>query len=81
MADHEFYQSPHMTEQAIWRLEQIKLNSPQCLTNNQCKVCGCTPSELVYSDNACEGNCFPPLMEEETWKKFKKDNNIVCELN
>lgn len=60
----------HIQEQAEWRLKQVAENSPECLEKDSCKECGCQVSSKVFEDRACEGNCYPKMMNEEQWNKF-----------
>lgn len=76
-----FFNNPHIREQALWRLSQVQEKSPECLKEDTCKKCGCAPSEMVYSDYSCEGNCYPDLMDAESWDKFKANNNIQYDDN
>ncbi len=66
---------PYVIEQVEWRGEQ----SQACVDNGACLYCGCTFPEKLYSDIGCddpERKCYPPMMDKETWDKYKIDNKI-----
>lgn len=67
-------------EQAWWRINMVKERSPICIGRGQCKVCGCAVDEKVFEDRACEGGCYPKMMNWETWEFFKDKHNISIEL-
>lgn len=63
----EFLNAPkHIREQFIFRLETMKLSKQgsECLLKGEC-VCGCAVPDLQLSDDACEHNCYPPMMDEK----------------
>lgn len=68
----------HMYEQIIWRRTQVISISPICWEIGYCKVCGCDILGKTMEDRACEAEspCYPAMMTEENWKKFKQLNNI-----
>jgi hypothetical protein len=71
-------------EQSIWRNSLIKINCEQCYLSpdKQCvKACGCDIDGIIWQDDAHELNCFPKMMDEETWNSFKLTNNIKIEKN
>lgn len=68
--------APHIEEQAWWRLQQIKEKSPECLNQGQCKVCGCSTDEIVFEDRPCKGDCYPAMMGDLDWAKYKFKNKI-----
>lgn len=67
---------PHIQEQFEYRINLIGKKSPKCLTENNCVICGCSTLEMAISDKICEGDCYPEMMDSETWEKFKIQNNI-----
>lgn len=67
----------HKKEQVLWRAEKAKA----CTENKSCLYCGCSTEdlELYYADLGCkkpDNPCYPPMMSEEEWKKYKYDNDI-----
>lgn len=62
----------HIVEQKDRRLI---LADKKCLSTDVC-ICGCSLSELVWSDKPCEGGCFGPMLSAKEWKKYKKLNNL-----
>ena len=67
-------------EQVIWRgMEAI-----ECANNGSCVYCGCDTPAKFYSDEACEDpvrKCYPTMMPEEVWDKYKIDNNITIKID
>ena len=73
--------SPHIEEQYYWRIKQVQEKSPECLEKGKCKICSCDTPELFMADKACEGNCYPEMMDECEWEKFKEESDdfeYVC---
>jgi hypothetical protein len=51
----------------------------ECTVNGSCLECGCETPDLYYGTDGCkrkENPCFPDMMGEEEWEKFKLENNI-----
>lgn len=68
----------HTQEQFLYRVYQVGEKSPECLTNKECKVCGCEIPELFFANKGC-GNfqpCYGPMLSKEDWENFKTSNNI-----
>lgn len=74
-------------EQIIWRRTQVILNSPRCWYAGTCKVCGCDILGKTMEDRGCSISehpdlmqkrdpCYPSMMNEEDWERFKKTKNI-----
>lgn len=73
----KFLDNPrHIDEQSIWRLEQIKEKSPECIQHLHCIMCGCDIAEKSFEDNACDEGCYPKMMNEKEWEIFKQKNKI-----
>lgn len=70
--------SNHIKEQLIWRLEMMKNNESgkQCIAKGECIHCGCGVPDLQLSDDACEGNCYPRMMNEQEWNTYKIENHF-----
>ena len=78
----------HMYEQIIWRRTQVMEKSPECWKSGNCIVCGCEIIGKTMEDRACgisededmliqgEKPCFPPMMDEYNWKKYKELHDI-----
>lgn len=66
----------YQKEQALWRLKQVEEKSPKCLKEDKCIHCGCQVSAKVWENRGCEHGCYPPMMPEEVWNNFKKENDI-----
>jgi hypothetical protein len=69
----------HIKEQVLYRMSSAK----PCLENGSCLYCGCDTPELFYEDRGCKDpnkKCYPEMMDEENWEKFKNENNIIIEL-
>lgn len=67
-------------EQSIWRLEQIKDKSPECLKDGICVMCGCDVVEETFGWKGCDYGCYPNRLSKELWEKFKTNNKIkqIC---
>lgn len=59
---------PHIQEQIVYRQEHSK-----CSNLPECTVCGCAIPGLFYADKACKGGCYPAMMSEAEWNKFKEE--------
>lgn len=73
-----WFSPPELTplqEQILYRFSEMPDN---CLFNKQCP-CKCVVPEKQYEDRACEDNCYPDLLDPETWELFKKEKNIYME--
>lgn len=64
----------HQVEQFKWRL---KVMNPECLANGACVICGCDTPQLQMCGDACEGNCYPAMMNEKEWADYKTKNQII----
>ncbi|HMT01795.1 MAG TPA: hypothetical protein PKD00_00555 [Burkholderiales bacterium] len=64
----------YVQEIVEWRKEQVRMKSPECLSNGQCKHCGCKTPELFYADKACGAQCYPEMQTKNQWIRFK---NII----
>ena len=43
----------------------------ECLRLKSCRLCGCELPGLQMIDKACDGNCYPYMMDESTWTIYK----------
>ena len=75
--------SKHIKEQLIWRLHMMKesKDGQQCIAKGECIHCGCGVPDLQLSDDACEGNCYPPIMDEKKWNTFKIQNHFNVDID
>lgn len=64
----------HQAEQFKWRL---RVMNPECLENKACVICGCQTPQLQMSGEACEGKCYPDMMNAQQWEDYKKENQIL----
>lgn len=73
----------YIKEQFIWRLHKMSLSKDgqQCINKKECIHCGCAVPDLQLTNDACEGNCYPPMMDEKKWNSYKKLNHIKIDLN
>lgn len=65
----------HIKEQICYR---VTIMSEDCIKNKECP-CGCAVPAKQYEDRPCENNCYPPLMTEEQWEKFKEAIDLTKE--
>lgn len=63
----------HIKEQAEWRMQQIKIKSPECFNKKEC-FCGCDINYTVFQPDACQekNKCFPELISKTEWNEFKE---------
>lgn len=68
----------HIYEQIIWRRIQVIEKSPECWKSGNCVQCGCEILGKTIEDRGCENEpfCYPEMMKKDTWKEYKKNNNI-----
>lgn len=78
----------HMYEQIIWRRNQVMQYSPACWYSGKCVVCGCDILGKTIEDRACSISedkemlksgrqpCYPEMMNEINWERYKQDYNI-----
>lgn len=61
----------HKREQVAYRVEVCGDSCP-----TKCASCGCSTPGKWYADKACSADKYPDMMDEISWKKFKKENGI-----
>lgn len=78
----------HMYEQIIWRRTQVMEMSPSCWYTGKCEVCGCDILGKTVEDRACSRKedresraqgkipCYPEMMNQPNWERYKQDYNI-----
>lgn len=67
----------HTKEQVLYRSQVCKND---CIERGYCVQCGCSVPGKMYVTKSCNsGSRFPDLMDEESWKKYKEENNIKIE--
>ena len=59
----------HILEQMVVRLNTIE--ESECYDKGSCKHCGCKVPPLTFCNKACEGNCYPRMMDAYQWFLFK----------
>lgn len=69
----------HVQEQFIYRMFLVDLSSPQCITTKACRICGCDTPQLFFAKKACEGSCYPELLNQKDWENYKKEKSINIE--
>ncbi len=68
-----FEQQPQFLKEQIW-FRLSKANS-ECTKTGKC-YCGCEIQGLVAVESSCERNCYPVMMDEETWQIYKVINQV-----
>lgn len=63
----------HIFEQINYRLFVM---NKQCYTQGSCIVCGCDTPGLQMADKACDGDCYPKMMNSMDWDTHKYFNKI-----
>ena len=51
----------------------VRINSmnPQCYQLGSCIKCGCQTTHLQMANKACEGNCYPKMLNRRQWNYIK----------
>jgi len=65
----------HIKEQIDFRIDVMM--DKECFNNGQCKVCGCTTTQLQMTNKSCEGHCYPCIVNKTTWEFFKNNGIII----
>lgn len=62
---------------------QIRYNSidNKCKMNMSCKECGCDIPALLYCNRACEGGCYPKMLNKKYFEKLRIDSFSVFSDN
>lgn len=64
----------HLKEQVRYRSEICK---DECVKYGKCRYCLCDlPGKFYVTESCNKGEKFPDLMDEESWRKYKEENNI-----
>jgi len=64
----------HLKEQVRYRSEICK---DECVKYGKCRYCLCDlPGKFYVTESCNKGEKFPDLMDEESWVKYKEENNI-----
>lgn len=72
-----FEKQPQFLKEQIWfRLSKA---NPECLKNTICP-CTCPVIGRASSEDSCEKNCYPLMMDEETWDVYKIINTVDFEF-
>lgn len=64
----------HIKEQISFRIKCMK---KECIMNGSCLECGCDIPQLAYCDKACEGDCYPPMMNKKEWYNWKENGFFI----
>ncbi len=57
----------HVLQQINFR---IKVMKKECYASGSCVECGCKTTALQMCSKACEGGCYPPMMNKKDWGEF-----------
>ena len=61
-------QPVHILEQLYFRVSRMR---KECLDKGFCVFCGCPNIDLQLSQPSCSQQCYPELMDSDTWKTYK----------
>lgn len=64
----------HIFEQIEHRVSWM---DKECLDAGECRLCGCSTTQLQMSNKSCENPCYPEMMNRKTWKRFILHNEPV----
>ena len=60
----------HEKEQVLWRASKCP---PSCSRTGMCHYCSCDYPAKLYVHKSCnKGLTLPDIMDEESWKQYKK---------
>lgn len=69
----------HILDQINFRISVMK---KECYDNGECIMCGCATTALQMCNKKCDGECYPSMMNNKMWNKFKSGKLIkVKELS
>jgi hypothetical protein len=63
----------HIFEQINYR---IFVMNRECLSKGACIECGCPTPDLQMANGACEGKCYPDMMDATDWHIYKQKRQI-----
>ncbi len=63
----------YIKEQIVGRINSMDI---ECFNDGSCKECGCRTTHLQMTNKACDGNCYPIMVNKSTWEYMKKDNIV-----
>lgn len=68
-SDFTYFLLKHIREQIEFRI--ASMNS-ECYSSGQCKKCGCSTTALQMCNKACDGNCYPRMLNYREWQNIKQ---------
>lgn len=51
---------------------RIASMNEECYNSGSCIKCGCSTTALQMCDKACEGNCYPSMLNKRQWRDISK---------
>gem|GEM_PF-4437539 len=45
----------------------------QCYNDGSCKECGCRTTALQMANKACDGFCYPKMLNKKDWQFLNTD--------
>jgi hypothetical protein len=63
----------HIREQITFRINSMRVT---CFTEGQCEMCGCSTTALQMCNKACDGDCYPKMLNIKTWKELKNNKTV-----
>lgn len=68
----------YIYEQISYRLFIMR---NECYIQGACVLCGCETPHLQMADKACKGKCYPPMLKEMVWEKYKVEKELGFMFN
>jgi hypothetical protein len=65
---HHRFIREHIKEQYVFRTRVMRKS---CYDNGACDECGCATTNLQFANKACDGKCYPHMMNKEAWEWYK----------
>lgn len=59
----------HIREQIEMRINSM---NSECYLTGSCIKCGCSTTALQMSNKACEGYCYPSIVDKNRWRRLNK---------
>jgi len=64
----------YVRKQILARIYSMK---QECFTQGSCIECGCRTTHLQMANKACEGNCYPIMVNKSKFEYMQKGNILA----
>lgn len=66
----------YIREQIDYRIGVMDLD---CYKNGVCKMCGCMTTALQMANKRCDGDCYPPILNQIQWERYMHFKNVKAD--